>query len=151
MYKKSSQIHKNLSTQWGSRTFRRRQFGDDFFSTLNLTPALTLTLILNLTLNLTLTLTLTPPKHKRIADELPSPKRPIAETSHSVIQHYATNVVPSIRPKDNTSYDTLVKYQSHITMKVKLQVFEDMAHKTNMFFSAFQMDGPMVPFQYSVV
>ena len=92
-----------------------------------------------------------PPKHKRIADELPSPKRPIAETSHSVIQHYATNVVPSKRPKDNSSYDTLVRYQSDITMKVKLQVFEDMAHNTNMFFSAFQMDGPMVPFQYSVV
>ena len=63
-----------------------------------------------------------------------------------VIQHYATNVVPSKRPKDNSSYDTLVKYQSDITMKVKLQVFKDIAHKTNMFLTAFQTDGPMVPF-----
>ena len=68
------------------------RFGDaisamTFFSTLHLTPALTLTPILNLTLNMTLTLTLPLPKNKRIADELPSPKRPIAETSHSSPWH----------------------------------------------------------------
>ena len=63
-----------------------------------------------------------------------------------VIQHYATNVVPSKRPKDNSSYDTLVNNRTDVLMKVKLQVFKDIAHKTNKFLTVFQKDGPMVPF-----
>ena len=39
-----------------------------------------------------------------------------------------------------------VNNRTDVLMKVKLQVFKDIAHKTNKFLTVFQKDGPMVPF-----
>ena len=67
------------------------------------------------------------------------------EPVQKVIKHYSS-LAPSKRPKDNSSYDTLVANKNDTLMKVKLQLFKDIAHKSNLYLTAFQTDAPMVPF-----
>lgn len=63
----------------------------------------------------------------------------------NVIKHFS-NQPPSKRPKDNSSFECLVVNRQDVLMKVKIQVFKDIAQKTNMFLTVFQTDAPMVPF-----
>ena len=53
---------------------------------------------------------------------------------------------PSKRPKDNISFDNLVKYHANPLIMVYLHLFKDVAAKLNGFLIKFQTDSPMVPF-----
>ena len=52
----------------------------------------------------------------------------------------------SKQPKDNKSYDNLVKYHTNPLIKVELHLFKDVAFILNRFLVTFQTDNPMVPF-----
>ena len=52
----------------------------------------------------------------------------------------------SKRPKNNMSYDTLVKAHTDKLMLVKLNLFPDTASMWNAFLIKFQSDLPLVPF-----
>ena len=54
--------------------------------------------------------------------------------------------VPSKRPKDNISYNNLVKYHTNPLIPVYLHLFRDVAARLNVFLVKFQTDSPMVPF-----
>lgn len=54
--------------------------------------------------------------------------------------------VPSKQPKDNKSYQNLVKYHTSPLIKVELHLFKDVAFILNEFLVTFQTDNPMVPF-----
>ena len=53
---------------------------------------------------------------------------------------------PSQRPKENRSFDNLVKYHLNPLVPVQLHLFKDMATILNGFLVNFQTDSPMVPF-----
>ena len=53
---------------------------------------------------------------------------------------------PSKRPKDNKSFDNLVKYHASPLIPVYLHLFRDVAARLNIFLIKFQTDSPMVPF-----
>ena len=53
---------------------------------------------------------------------------------------------PSKRPKDNKSYDNLVKYHLNPLILVYLHLFRDVVNKLNVFLNKFQTDSPMVLF-----
>ena len=62
-----------------------------------------------------------------------------------VIKHFQ-GLVPSSQPKNNKSYDILVKYVNDPFMMVKFHILKEMAHKLNAFLVTFQTDFPMIPF-----
>ena len=53
---------------------------------------------------------------------------------------------PSQRPKENRSFNNLVKYHLNPLVPVQLHLFKDMATILNGFLVSFQTDSPMVPF-----
>ena len=53
---------------------------------------------------------------------------------------------PSQRPKENRSFDNLVKYHLNPLVPVQLHLFKDMATILSGFLVNFQTDSPMVPF-----
>ena len=63
----------------------------------------------------------------------------------NVIKHFLS-LAPSKRPKDNSSYDCLVSNKDDILMKIRMQIFKELAFHMNKFLIRFQTDAPMVPF-----
>ena len=53
---------------------------------------------------------------------------------------------PSKHPKDNKSYDNLVKYHLNPLIPVYLYLFRDFMTRLNVFLVKFQTDSPVVPF-----
>ena len=53
---------------------------------------------------------------------------------------------PSKHPKDNKSYDNLVKYHLNPLIPVYLHLFRDFMTRLNVFLVKFQTDSPVVPF-----
>ena len=62
-----------------------------------------------------------------------------------VIKHYK-GLAPSKRPRNNKSYDTLVKHADDKLMPAKLQFFGDVAHMVSEFLRGFQINSPMMSF-----
>ena len=62
-----------------------------------------------------------------------------------VIKHYEV-LAPSKRPRNNKSYDTMVKHADDKLMPAKLQFFGDIAHMLGDFLRGFQTNSPMMPF-----
>ena len=69
----------------------------------------------------------------------------VLDNVKAVIEHFAREV-PSKRPKDNSSYNSLVENQNDPLMKVKMCIFKEIAHKMNTFLVMFQTEAPMLPF-----
>ena len=63
----------------------------------------------------------------------------------AVIEHFQT-LPPSKQPRDNKSYDILVKYHKDCTMLFKFQFFIDIANVLSPFLKQFQTDDPVMPF-----
>ena len=59
-----------------------------------------------------------------------------------VIKHYE-GLAPSKRPRNNKSYDTLVKHADDKLMPAKLQFFGDVAHMVSEFLRGFQTNMKM--------
>ena len=62
-----------------------------------------------------------------------------------LIKHYL-QLAPSKRPQNNSSFDALVTAHTDKFMKVKLQIFKDVASIMQPFLKSFQTDAPMLPF-----
>ena len=63
----------------------------------------------------------------------------------NVIQHFLS-LTKSIRPKNNKSYDTLVKHDIDSSMFVKTQFFKDIASVLQTYSIQNQNDAPLVTF-----
>ena len=53
---------------------------------------------------------------------------------------------PNKHPKDNKSYDNLVKYHLNTLIAVYLHLCRDVETRLNVFLVKFQTDSPIVPF-----
>lgn len=69
----------------------------------------------------------------------------IWENVIKLVKHWL-HLPKSKRPKDNKSYDTLVKYHLDETMLAKFHFFKHIASLLQEFLVSFQTDKPMVPF-----
>ena len=67
-----------------------------------------------------------------------------------LIKHYQ-QLAPSYRPKNNSSFDALVTAHTDKFMKVKMQIFKDVASILQPFLKSFQTDAPMMPFLPTVL
>ena len=64
-----------------------------------------------------------------------------------MIKHYE-GLPPSKHPRNNKSYDTLVKYADDKLIPAKLQFFVDVAHMICEFLRGFQTNSPMMSFLF---
>ena len=63
----------------------------------------------------------------------------------NVIRHFLS-LAQSKRPKNNKSYDTLVKHHMESLMLVKMQFFKNIATILQTYLTRFQRDAPLIPF-----